>query len=67
MSHKIYKNVAAKQQAYRDREKAKKQAAWRASLAAAGDHDNHQQPDPVCLLCNPHTVTQSQREVMEES
>jgi hypothetical protein len=61
VSHKIYKNNAARQQAYRDRLAAVAKKARMASYAAAEDHGKHQQPDPVCIICNPkNTVTPTQ-------
>jgi hypothetical protein len=68
MSHKIHKNVNAKQKAYRDREKAKKQADRLMEFHKLGAHvlGMHGNSVKGCPLCFPITVTQSQLPVTEE-
>jgi hypothetical protein len=65
VNHKLHKNNAARQRAYRDRIRAAKHTAHRAAMTAARNHDQHQQPDPICLICvgNQKTVTQTQTPV----
>jgi hypothetical protein len=76
MSHKIHKNPAAKQQAYRDRiEKARVAAAKAFRAAGSNIHlplgqahlrgEHKQQPDPTCPACLAiqNTVTQNSMHV----
>jgi len=62
MSQKIYRNVATKQQAYRDREAAKKRAAVMTTNHERGWHDprNYCRGVKGCPLC---TVTPTQSSV----
>jgi hypothetical protein len=53
MSHKIHKNNVARQQAYRDREAAKKKAARLSEMHKLGGHRSGRNPYVVkgCPLC----------------
>jgi hypothetical protein len=70
MSHKIHKNKAAKQQAYRDRLEAARKAAAKAFWAAGSNihlplgqahirGEHKQTPDPTCPACNTVTPIQT--------
>jgi hypothetical protein len=73
MSHKLHKNPAAKQHAYRDRIEKARVAAAKAFYAARSNiwlplgqahlrGEHKQQPDPTCPAClvTQNTVTQNQ-------